>query len=130
MWDCLSASARRSSRRRADSIDSLGGCQDIPPYRAIAYEGMQQAGWDLAPEEFDQVRRLAEAARELPLNRGRKGYPADHYRRIAVAYIDQIRAQGSRGVLARLADDLLGELGVGLGSHRELLDRLAATAET
>jgi hypothetical protein len=72
-------------------------------HKGTAYQGMERAGWDLAPEEFDQVRRLAEAARELPLNRGRKGYPDDHYRRIALAYIDDVRAHGSRGVLARLA---------------------------
>lgn len=71
--------------------------------KGIAHQVMERAGWDFSPKEFDQVRRLAEAARELPLNRGRKGYPADHYRRIALAYIDEARAHGSRGVLARLA---------------------------
>jgi hypothetical protein len=71
--------------------------------KGIAHEAMNRAGWNLPPKEFDQVRRLAEAARELPLNRGRHGYPADHYRRIAIAYIDEVKAHGGRGVLGRLA---------------------------
>jgi hypothetical protein len=71
--------------------------------RGIAYGALERTGWDLSAEEFEQARRLAEAARELPRTRGRKGYPPDHYRRIAIAYIDDIREHGSRGVLDRLA---------------------------
>jgi hypothetical protein len=73
--------------------------------RGIAFEAMERSGWKLSPEEFEQARKLTQAARQLPLKRGRKGYPADHYRRIALAYIDDIRAHGSRGVLARLASE-------------------------
>ncbi len=50
------------------------------------------------------ARQVAEEAHSVPLRRGRRGYPDDHYRRIALAYLD-LQAQGvSRGIQLRLAE--------------------------
>ena len=38
------------------------------------------------------------------LRRGRRGYPDDHYRRIALAYLDLQRQGVSRGIQKRLAE--------------------------
>jgi hypothetical protein len=51
------------------------------------------------------ARTQAENAKELTLDRGPKGYPDDHYRRIALAYLD-LQSQGvSRGIVRRIAED-------------------------
>jgi hypothetical protein len=50
------------------------------------------------------ARRAAEQARSMKLERGPKGYPPDHYRRIAIEYLD-LQAQGvGRGIQKRLAE--------------------------
>jgi hypothetical protein len=46
----------------------------------------------------------AESARSTELRRGRRGYPEDHYRRIALAYL-ALQQQGVRGSPVRLAQD-------------------------
>jgi hypothetical protein len=56
------------------------------------------------PQHVERARRLAELARGAELRKGRKGYPADHYRRIAFEYLD-LQSQGvGRGIQRRLAE--------------------------
>jgi hypothetical protein len=55
-----------------------------------------------SPEEERWAQRVAEEARKLPLNRGRKGYPAEHYRRIALRCL-KLYDDGRRDVLKELA---------------------------
>lgn len=47
---------------------------------------------------------LAEEARSVRLRRGRRGYPEDHYRRIALAYLELQRQGVGRGIQQRLAE--------------------------
>lgn len=58
----------------------------------------------IMPQHVKRARRLADLARGAELQRGRKGYPPDHYRRIAFEYLD-LQAQGvGRGIQKRLAE--------------------------
>jgi hypothetical protein len=71
--------------------------------REPVYASMERGGW-ISPDDYGRARELAELSRNQPRKRGRAGYPDDHYRRIAFAYIDDIKEHGnSRGVLDRLA---------------------------
>ena len=55
-------------------------------------------------EQRARAAEAAERARGAELRRGRKGYPDDHYRRIALAYLD-LQSQGvTRGILDRIAE--------------------------
>lgn len=55
-------------------------------------------------EEKQRARALAEAAAGLTLRRGRTGYPDDHYRRIALRYLDLQREGIGRGINKRIAE--------------------------
>lgn len=50
------------------------------------------------------ARQVAEEARSVTLRRGRRGYPDDHYRRIALAYLDLQQQGVYRGIQKRLAE--------------------------
>jgi len=55
-------------------------------------------------EEKARAHALAEAAATATLKRGRTGYPDDHYRRIALLYLE-LQAQGvHRGILRKIAE--------------------------
>jgi len=57
-------------------------------------------------EEREAAQRLAEAAAVLPRKRrgGRQRYPDDHYRRVALRYLDLQEHGVQRGILVRLAE--------------------------
>jgi hypothetical protein len=67
-------------------------------------------GWNVTAEDVKRAKRVAAAAARQPLNRGRRGYPHDHYRRIALRYLALLEER--RDVLVGLAQeesDLLGK---------------------
>jgi hypothetical protein len=68
------------------------------------FEAAKGFGWPM-PDEFETAAlELAVEAAELPAKRpGRTGYPDDHYRRIALAYLSLLEQGEGRGVLKALA---------------------------
>jgi hypothetical protein len=56
-----------------------------------------------SPEAQKLARDAAQKVLHSRLKRGRKGYPDDHYRRIAFAYLDLLKQGISRGILRSLA---------------------------
>ncbi|MDP9397270.1 MAG: hypothetical protein M3P96_05360 [Actinomycetota bacterium] len=62
---------------------------------AKALEPHGVVGWNLS--------RLRQAASATPLKRGRAGYPAEHYRRIARAYLTLVQGESSKHAMRRLA---------------------------
>jgi hypothetical protein len=60
---------------------------------------------DTSAERIAWARQVADAVQAVPLRRrGRRGYPDDHYRRIALAYLDLQQQGVSRGIQHRLAE--------------------------
>jgi hypothetical protein len=81
---------------RQKAVAALGGI-------ALAREAAAAAGlFNVSKEDAERARRAAAEAEGQPLNRGRKGYPQNHYRRIALRYLDLI-GEGRRDVLVALA---------------------------
>jgi hypothetical protein len=68
------------------------------------YNVFRLAGWN------EQWAQAAAAEAERPLRRGRKGYPKEHYHRIALRYLDLI-GSGRRDVLKALAAEEEKRLG-------------------
>jgi len=69
------------------------------------FEAAQRFGWPLPDETETRALEEAVEAAELPEKRpGRTGYPADHYRRIALAYLSLLEQGYGRGVLKLLAE--------------------------
>ncbi len=62
--------------------------RELEPYGVV--------GWNLS--------RLRQAASATPLKRGRAGYPAEHYRRIARAYLTLVQGESSKHAMQRLAE--------------------------
>jgi hypothetical protein len=60
-------------------------------------------GWNVTVEDVEHTKKLAAAAAQRPLNRGRHGYPDDHYRRIALRYLKLVEER--RDVLVALAQE-------------------------
>jgi hypothetical protein len=56
-----------------------------------------------SPQQETRARKIAEAAEQTELARGRRGYGDAHYRRVAFAYLDRMAQGQHRGVLAALA---------------------------
>jgi hypothetical protein len=74
------------------------------PTLAIGYEAMAGVGgWNVSAEDVKRAKRAAAAAAKQPLNRGRRGYPHDHYRRIALRYLERLEER--RDVLVALAQE-------------------------
>ena len=61
-------------------------------------------GGSVRAEDIERARRHARAAGRRPLKRGRAGYPDDHYRGVALAYLDLLDKGITRGILAALAE--------------------------
>jgi hypothetical protein len=83
---------------RQKAIAALGGI-------ALFHETAASAGLSrISKEDVKRAQRAAADAEKQPLNRGRHGYPPDHYRRIALRYLELI-GQGRRDVLVALATE-------------------------
>lgn len=68
-------------------------------------EILEQMGYTSASTEREEwARRVSQQTHSTMLPRGRRGYPDDHYRRIALAYLDLQREGVSRGIQQRLAE--------------------------
>ncbi len=65
---------------------------------------LAQLGWTPEPGREKWARKVAREAAKLPLKRGRKGYPPDHYRRIALRCIELFK-NGRRDVLVALRSE-------------------------
>jgi hypothetical protein len=66
---------------------------------------LEELGYTAASaERREWARQVAGEAQSVKLRRGRRGYPDDHYRRIALAYLDLQRHGVSRGIQKRLAE--------------------------
>jgi hypothetical protein len=74
----------------------------LEPQEAIA--DVLETGWNIKPEQKRWARRVSAEAKKKPLTRGRKGYPHEHYRRIALRAVE-LFGEGHRDVLARLTDE-------------------------
>ena len=75
----------------------------LEPQELIA-DVLEVGGWKVKPEQKRWARRVSAEARKRPLTRGRKGYPQEHYQRIALRAVE-LFGDGHRDVLARLADE-------------------------
>lgn len=69
-----------------------------------------EPGWHVTPEEVEWARRAAREAAKLPLRRGRKGYPPDHYRGVALRAIELANAE-RRDVIEALREEEAKRLG-------------------
>lgn len=93
---------------RPMSTDALRG---LPLGRWLAVAHGQLSSEDRWSNTFESTatgrasaRRTASAYREVKLERGPRGFPAEHYRRIARAYL-KLQEQGvSRGIIRQLAE--------------------------
>lgn len=74
----------------------------LQPQEMIAEALHAQGGWAITPKQRRWARRVSAEARKQPLTRGRKGYPAEHYRRIALLAVE-LHADGARDVVRRIA---------------------------
>lgn len=96
----MAAAARvgltKAVRNLASSTDD-----DTPPGWYAMYGGR---GGKVQAQDIDRARRLTKAASIEQLKRGRTGYPDDHYRRIALAYLDLLAMGNRRGILNKLAE--------------------------
>jgi hypothetical protein len=73
--------------------------------KEITLSAFAEAGEKVSAADRRWARMVAAEAGKLPLNRGRKGYPADHYRRIALRAIDLFNVERRRDVLKALASE-------------------------
>jgi hypothetical protein len=79
-----------------ETLAATGSGYD-PMLEEMGYSGASQ-------DRKEWARRVAEEARSVTLRRGRRGYPDDHYRRIALAYLDLQRQGVTQGIQQRLAE--------------------------
>lgn len=93
----------------------LGGL--VAALRAVVEEAPEQvaelerSSGETFEELKKQTQRAARAVRGTGLKRGRKGYPDDHYRWVALEYL-ALQAEGwSRGILVELAKRATKHLG-------------------
>jgi hypothetical protein len=63
-----------------------------------------EVGWTIKPAHKRWARRVSAEARKKPLTRGRKGYPPEHYRRIALRAVE-LFSEGHRDVVKRLTEE-------------------------
>lgn len=71
--------------------------------RPVLLNLLVEAEWEIPADRLARARHLAERATDLPLKRGRAGYPDDHYRWVAFRCI---HLQGAtRRVLAGLVEE-------------------------
>lgn len=76
---------------------------DALPGVLWAREAMRRAGvFNITDADVRRARRAASLAAQQPLNRGRRGYGPNHYRRIALRYLELV-SEGRRNVLVALA---------------------------
>jgi hypothetical protein len=70
-------------------------------------ELLERAGLAVVSEaDRRRAKEAAARAAKQPLRRrGRAGYPDEHYRRIALRYIELVQEHGSKGVLVRIAEE-------------------------
>jgi hypothetical protein len=59
----------------------------------------------VTPAERRWAQRAAAEAAKAPLRRGRQGYPADHFRGIALRAVELFEVEGRRDVIQALADE-------------------------
>lgn len=81
--------------------------EDLLAKTGAGYDPMlKELGYENASADRKEwARRVSEEARSIPLRRrGRRGYPDDHYRRIALAYLELQRQGVSRGIQQQLAE--------------------------
>jgi hypothetical protein len=70
--------------------------------QAMHADVFEKTGWNVTAAQKRWARRVSAEARKKPLTRGRKGYPREHYQRIALRAVE-LFADGHRDVLAQLA---------------------------
>lgn len=76
---------------------------------AVGRQALADAsGWAITPDDVERARETAAQA-ERP-QRGRRGHPPEHYRRIAFRYLELLK-DGQRKVLVALADEESERLG-------------------
>lgn len=84
--------------------------------RALLQAPEQIASWeDSSGQRFESLKAAAEraaaAVRETDLKRGRKGFPDDHYRWVALEYLKLQEEGWSKGILRELAGRAAAHLG-------------------
>jgi hypothetical protein len=56
------------------------------------------------------LRRVTQGLADQPLKRGRSGYPEDHYRRVALIYLELLAEGVHQGILAAVGDRMATEM--------------------
>ncbi len=90
----------------SEVLRSIRVGQIMAEARAQLIEAPEWAGGraPLTEAQKGWAKAAAEAVKDRPLRRGRSGYPDDHYRRIALLYLD-FQAQGvAHGINGRIAE--------------------------